>query len=199
MKESVIKLIEVIMNKQELINKVKEFLDTLDVEYLENDTSLLGDETLEFYIPSKAVAVVVNDFATHNSTYCENGTPKSKRYHLQLTDKCLEKNVRLIHAWEHCINEELDCKFGSWEVLKNVIKSACSIYDRTIYARKTKVVEFPAKELKKFFDTNNINGFRSCSTAYCLVPKEIENPTPDDVLMTYGVGHCYFGKRKIFC
>jgi hypothetical protein len=66
--------------------------------------------------------------------------------------------------------------------------------DKPIYARKTKVVEFPAKETREFFNTNNINGYRNATTTYALVMKDIVDPKPSDILMAYSVGHCYFGK-----
>ena len=196
MKESVIKLIEVIMNKQELINKVKEFLDTLDVEYLENDTEQIPPLTLDFFIPKSNVAIDVNDFLNHNNTYNANGAPPSKNFYLNKSQICRKKGIRLIYGWEHCIDESINCKFGSWEVFQNIVKSACNKYDRQVYARKTKVVTFPAKDTKPFFDRNNINGHRGATTTYALVDKSIENPTVDDILMAYAVGHAYFGGSR---
>lgn len=177
-----------------MYDKIKNFLDTLPITYTTNDTSVSG-VILDFFIEDKKVGIVVNDFLNHNSTFSPSGSvPKSKKFHFNQTQLCSAQGVRLLHAWEHCIDESLKCKFGSWPVFKNIIRSACGIYDQQIYARKTKVVEFPAKATKVFFDTNNINGYRPALITYALVYKDITSPTINDILMAYSVGHCYFGK-----
>lgn len=180
--------------KAELSLKVQQFLDSIQVTYVINYTQIDG-VTLDFFIPDKKVAINVNDFISHNTTYAIAGSiPKTKKFHFLQTQICSSAGIRLIHAWEHCIDEKINCKFGSWFVLQNVIKSACGLYEKQIYARKTKVVEFPAKLTKPFFDKNNINGYRNASTTYALVYKDIVTPTVDDILMAYSVGHCFFGK-----
>lgn len=182
------------MTKQDLHLKIQQFLDTLPITYITNYTCI-QEVVLDFYIVDKKVAINVNDFLTHNTTYTFGAiAPKSKKFHFNQTKICSSLGIRLIHAWEHCIDETLNCKFGSWLVLQNIIKSACGLYDKQIYARKTKVVEFPAKITKPFFDKNNINGYRPSTTTYALVYKDIVNPTVNDILMAYSVGHCYFGK-----
>lgn len=177
-----------------MYDKIRDFLDALPITYSTNDTSVDG-VVLDFFIQDKKVGIVVNDFLNHNSTFSHNDSvPKSKKFHFDQTQLCSAKGIRLIHAWEHCVIESLNCKFGSWLVFKNIVKSACGIYDRQIYARKTKVIKFPAKDTKLFFDTNNINGYRPATTTYALVDKDVINPTINDIIMAYAVGHCYFGK-----
>ncbi len=185
------------MTYEEMYEKVKDFLDTLNISYQEKVSDKVLGYTLDFYIEhnNNKVAIAVNDFLNNNSTYAPEGsTPKPKKYQLHKSQACNKEGIRLIHAWEHCVDESLNCKFGSWPVLQNCIKSALGIYDKQIYARKTKVVEFPAKETREFFNINNINGYRNATTTYALVMKDIVDPKPSDILIAYSVGHCYFGK-----
>ena len=136
---------------------------------------------------------------THSVNYSPFGPEdKPRQYHWNKTKGCAERGVRLIHAWEHCLPawNARGGRIGSWNVLRDVIEHSLGISGEKIYARNTKVVEFQAIKLKGFFDANNINGYRNAKMAYCLVPNDVETPTPDDVLMAYAVGRAHFGKGK---
>ena len=178
---------------------IASFLDGLGVHYVRNDRTVIAPKELDFYCPDQKVAIEVNDLVTHNLDFNPyGGEPKPKGYHWEKTKACDEKGIRLIHCWE----QDLPCsniksgRIGSWEVMKNIITHALGMSKNRVYARKTKVVEFPATETKGFFDANNINGYRRAKTTYALVPKVVENPVPDDILMGYAVGNAYFGKGK---
>lgn len=178
---------------------VAEFLDSLGVPYVRNIRSVIAPYELDFYMPEHNVAIEVNDFATHNIDLNPfGGEPKSKKYHWEKTRMCDERGIRLIHAWQHCLPtwEGDSGRMGSWPVLQNVITHALGMTPHRHYARQMRVVEFPAIQTKKFFDENNINGYRNANVTYALVPKDIECPTPDDIVMAYAVGRAYFGKGK---
>ena len=178
---------------------VASFLDGLGVKYIRNDRTQIAPQELDFYCPDQRVAIEVNDLVTHNLDFNPyGGEPKPRGYHWEKTRACDEKGICLIHCWE----QNLPCstvrsgRIGSWEVMKNVITHALGLSKDRVYARNTKVVEFPAAETKRFFDANNINGYRRAKTTYALVPKEMENPTTDNILMAYAVGNAYFGKGR---
>lgn len=178
---------------------IAEFLDSLGVPYVRNTRSVIAPYELDFYMPEHGVAIEVNDFATHNIDLNPfGGKPKPKRYHWDKTRMCDERGIRLIHAWQHCLPtwEGDSGRMGSWPVLQNVIIHALGMTPHRHYARQMRVVEFPAIQTKKFFDENNINGYRNANVTYALVPKNIECPTPDDIVMAYAVGRAYFGKGK---
>lgn len=182
---------------------IASYLDGLGVNYIRNTRSVIqapdGSKLeLDFYLPDHNIAIEVNDFLTHSTTYSPYGTPKPHGYHYMKTKLCEEKGIRLIHAWEHCLPcwEGQSKRLGSWSVLQNVIEHACGLTPHRYYARQMKVVEFPAKDTKKFFEENNVNGYRTATTTYALVPKSVEDPTPDEIIMAYAVGHNYFGKGR---
>lgn len=74
------------------------------------------------------------------------------------------------------------------EVYKNILLYHCGVYKR-IYARNTVCKKYPAIQMKGFFLLNNIEGYRVAKTAYVLEDKKTHEP-----LMSYTVGHSYFGK-----
>lgn len=184
------------MTYEEMYEKVKEFLNTLPITYQENYQIPNTTLTYSFYIEhnNNKVGVDILDFENNNSTKVTIGFPKPKKYFLNKSKDSTTNGIRYICGWQHVIDETINCKFGSWAVFQNIIKSSLGIYDKQIYARKTKVVEFPAKDTRAFFDANNINGYRNATITYALVDKSIDNPTVNDILMGYSVGHCYFGK-----
>lgn len=186
------------MTYEEMYEKVKEFLNTLPITYQENYQIPNTTLTYSFYIEhnNNKVGVDVLDFENNNSTKVTTGSPKPKKYFLNKSKDSTTNGVRYICGWQHVIDETINCKFGSWAVFQNIIKSSLGIYDKQIYARKTKVVEFPAKDTRAFFDANNINGYRNATITYALVDKSIDNPTVNDILMGYSVGKCFFSKNE---
>lgn len=180
-------------------DSVEEFLKSLGVRYVKNDRSQIAPKELDFYIEhnGRKVGIEVNPLATHNMTFSPFGEPKPHRYHYDKTLACREKGIALVHAWEHCLPDFGGrCRFGSWEVLKNRIEHALGLTPVRHYARDMKVAEFPASDTRAFFDANNVNGYRRAETAYALVPRSVENPTPDDIVMAYAVGDAFFGKGR---
>ena len=173
-------------NDSYLIIKMRSFLKDLGIFYVENDRKQIKPLELDFYIPEFNLAIEVNDFLTHNSTYTPWGSPKDKNYHLNKTLLCRENGIRLIHAWEHQILDD-----DLFAILKNAIKHACGVTEKTVYARNCRIEERPAIAMKEFFLKNNIEGYRGATTAYVLVDKK----TNEDV-MCYLVGASSFGKKK---
>ena len=165
---------------------IKDFLDENNIIYKRKDKTQIKPLELDFYLPDFNIAIEVNDFLTHNSTYNPWGEPKDKNYHYNKTILCREKNIRLIHAWEHYIKDEV-----KFEILKNVILHACGLSEYKIYARNTRIEVRSAIIMKEFFNKNHIAGYRGARAAYVLV----DNKTNEDV-MCYLVGYSHFGKGK---
>lgn len=149
-------------------------------EVLNNYRKLISPYELDIYIPEKRVAI------EFNGTYWHNDENKPKDYHFKKSILCEEKGVRLIHIWEY-----------EWEnkrqrpILKNIIKSALGVNENRIYARKLDIEVRPSKDMREFFNKNNIQGFRAGKFSICLVDKNTR-----EVYMAYQMGHCYFGKGK---
>lgn len=169
---------------QHTSNKEKDLLRFVESIYRGNiihqDKKQIAPYELDIYIPEKRVAI------EFNGTYWHNDENKPINYHFEKSQKCEKKGIRLIHIWEY-----------EWEnerqrpILKNIIKSALGVNENRIYARKLDIEVRPSKDMKEFFNKNNIQGFRAGKFSICLVDKNTR-----EVYMAYQMGHCYFGKGK---
>lgn len=78
-------------------------------------------------------------------------------------------------------------------VYKNILLYHCGLAKR-VYARNTVIQKYPSVKMKKFFEENNIEGYRNAKTAYVLEDKITHEP-----YMCYLVGHSYFGNGNYDC
>ena len=78
-------------------------------------------------------------------------------------------------------------------VYSNILLYHCGLAKR-IYARNTAVKKYPAIKMKKFFEENNIAGYRNATVAYVLEDKKTNEP-----YMCYLLGHSFFGKGNYDC
>lgn len=171
--------------------KMQSFLESLgfvaNKDFIINDRKAIKPLEIDFYFPKQKVGIEVNDLLTHNHTYNPYGNePKTKDYHMYKSKVAKDNGIRLIHAWEHYFNNP-----KQYEVLKNAIKHALGISTNRVYARNTYVSEVPNSELRDFFNTNNIQGFRGAKTAYALFDKKT-----NEILMAYSVGSSHFAHNK---
>jgi hypothetical protein len=78
-------------------------------------------------------------------------------------------------------------------VYKNILLYHCGLAKR-VYARNTVVKKYKSVYMKRFFEENNIEGYRNSSVAYVLEDKKTGEP-----YMSYLIGHSYFGKGNYDC
>lgn len=119
--------------------------DELNIVIERNNRSLLGIE-LDIYIPSYNIAIEFNGVFWHSEL---NG--KDKRYHLNKTEKCLEKGIQLIHIFE---NEWINNN----GIVKSIIKSKLNKSLKKVYARKTEIRHISFIEKNKFLYENHLQG-----------------------------------------
>ena len=159
--------------------EIKEFLQNLNINYKQHYKSLIYPYELDFYIPEYNLAIECNGTYYHSTK-----VNKNRNYHYNKSKLCEEKGIRLIHIFEYEWNNN-----RQKPILENIIKNALGINNQKIYARKCKIVVKESKEMREFFDKNNIQGFRGGKFAICL---EYNN----EIVMSYMMGHPYFGKGK---
>jgi hypothetical protein len=107
---------------------------------------------IDIFLPDYNLAIEVNGVYWHSEAM-----GKYKDYHLYKTEKCLEKNIELIHILDY-----------EWLFKKNII---CSIIlnklilnQNKIYARKCVLKEIiDTKQLKMFLNENHIQGYTHSS------------------------------------
>lgn len=121
---------------------------------LVNKYNIIKDNTkkqLDFYIPDKKLAIEFN-----GNYYHSVNAGKDPNYHLNKTQLCQEKGIRLIHIFEY---EWLMKK----DIIKSIISSALGIYETKIYARECEVREVNSKATRQFLDENHLQGFVASS------------------------------------
>lgn len=80
------------------------YLDTLDVEYLKNNRTIIKPYELDFAFPDKNVAIEVNGVYYHNTDH------KPQGYHKTKQDCAINAGYDLLQLWEHDFaNRRLQC------------------------------------------------------------------------------------------
>ena len=127
-------------------------------------------QELDFYIPSKKVAIEYNGRYWHSSKVLEKkkNVEHPKKYHYNKSKACEDQGIRLIHIWDYEWQDPRKQK-----VLKNIILGALGMLPERYYARNCEVKKYDKdcprwKELNQFFAENNIQGNRGGSVVFTL-------------------------------
>ena len=138
---------------------MKDFLESNGIEYVANDRNVIKPLELDFYIPSKNIAIEMNGIYFHSELY---GKPCD--YHKMKTEFCEEKGIQLIHIWE-------DDWLKKRDIVLSLLKSKLGITDRKIYARNCVVGEVGPADAKQFCEENHMQGYVNSSYKYGLYYK----------------------------
>lgn len=134
-------------------SKVESLIATLleGTDVIQGDRELIAPQELDFYIPSKKIAI------EYNGRYWHNELVVSKKYHENKTESCLAKGVHLYHFWEG-----QDIKIIKSRIGQILGKST------PLYARNTCAKFVSSEERKKFFNETHLSGDANCSFAVGL-------------------------------
>lgn len=143
--------------ESEIYDYIKSIMDE-DVEIQQKCRRIIDGE-LDIVIPSKNVAIEFDGLYWHS----EVAGKKSKTYHLEKTQKCIEKNIRLIHVFE-----------DEWTKKENVVKSRLSHIlrknvENKVYARNCKVESITSEKCNQFLEKNHIQGKCNSSVRLGLI------------------------------
>lgn len=157
--------------------EIESLLLSNNIDFARNNRTIIHPLELDFYIPKHNLAI------EFNGTYWHSSLHKDKNYHYNKSKLCEEKGIRLIHIWEYEWENE-----RQKHILINMILSACQ-KNKSIYARNCNITIKQSNEMKRFFEENNIQGFRPGKFSICL---EYNN----EIVMAYQMGFNFFGKGK---
>lgn len=90
--------------------EVLDFVNKFDLDII-HKSYVLGNLELDIYIPELKLAI------EFNGDYWHQIKRKSENYHLNKTELCESKSIRLIHIWEH-----------EWYSNKEFIKTLLNLY-----------------------------------------------------------------------
>lgn len=127
-----------------LSNWLEEF-----IEIERKNKKILNGQELDIYIPSKKVAIEFNGLYWHSELF------KSKTYHLNKTNKCLENDIDLLHIFE-------DDWVNKKEIVKSIILNKIGYLTNKLWARKCKIKDVSLQEAKYFLIKNHIQGYARC-------------------------------------
>lgn len=135
--------------------EIGKLLDSLGIEYLTNDRSILDGKEIDIYVPTKKIGVEFNGNYWHSSLFQE------KNYHFDKSKLAESKGIRLIHIYEY-----------EWNTMKDkiiqLLKIALGIVDSKIYARQCEIREITNQEAKVLNDKVHLQGHRSAQVTYGL-------------------------------
>lgn len=135
------------IEEQQLVEFIREiYNDTI----IENDRTVLNGRELDIYLPERKLAFEFDGLYWHSDEF------KDAKYHLAKTEKCLEKDIQLIHIFE----DEWHYK---QEIVKSRIRNLIGLSTK-IFARKCTVKTVDSTTAMKFLNDNHIQGY--CSSTY---------------------------------
>jgi len=139
-------------------NIIKEFLDELNIDHIQNDRQQLNGKELDFYIPEYQLGIEINGLYWHN----EN---KKDKYNLLIKyNLCKEKGIKLLHFWD------IEVKY-KFEIAKSIIKDNLGL-NQIININNYIIKEISQEESYEFYENNHILGGISCDYNYGLYYEE---------------------------
>ena len=110
-----------------------------------NRRDIIAPYELDIYLPEFKLAIEFNGLYWHSENF------KSKNYHLNKTQKCEEKGIRLVHIFE---DEWLQKRSTCLDLISRFL----GLNQVKIMARKCEIKEISNKEGKKLFENNHLQG-----------------------------------------
>lgn len=152
----VVDIIDKKRSSQEI--EIQEFLNTMGVEHILNDRSVLHPKELDFHIPLYNLAIEFNGSYWHS-----DGVQENKFYHQNKVTRCLEKGLNLIHIWEYLWDDPHKKSIYLSMLTSRLNKS------KRVYARKCEVQQ--VNSLSNFYAENHLQGKCSATHHYGLFHK----------------------------
>lgn len=122
--------------EKEILN----FIQSVGVSYIQHDREILDGLELDIFLPDFRIAIEYNGLYWHSE---QNG--KGPEYHLTKTEKCEEKNIRLIQIFA---DEWRDSRDKCKETILHLLGKS----QPGTYARKTSIKEISWPQAKPFLD-----------------------------------------------
>ena len=127
--------------------EIKKFLENNEINFCENNRKLISPLEVDFLLPDNDIAIELNG----NYWHSEVGGDKDMSYHINKTERCFVKGIKLIHIFE---DEWLFKK----EIVKSRILNLVKKTSNNLYARKCKIIEVEGNKKSNFLDFNHLMG-----------------------------------------
>lgn len=136
-------------------NEIFEEIKGFGINVEQGNRKILDGKEIDILIPEYNIGIEYDGLKWHSDEFC-----KDKNYHLNKSNECLNKGIRLIHVFE-------DEYYFHKKLVLSKIKHLLHINEKLekIDARRCVVEEISCKIASKFLEKNHIQGF-SKSTVY---------------------------------
>lgn len=136
------------IQEEEVIN----FIKSLGEQVVSNDRKVLSGKEIDILLPERKLGIEINGLHFHS----EFSGGKDKNYHLHKREEALKNGIKLLQFWDFEVIHKKELVFG---MIKNQLG-----YSKKIGARKTKIKEIKAKDVRSFFEENHLAGFANGSS-----------------------------------
>lgn len=126
-------------------DEIVEYIRQFGASVEQSNRNIINPLEIDIYIPSKHLAIEYDGLHWHSEQFKEN----AETYHLEKTNLCKEKGIRLIHIFEDEWIEKED-------VVMSIISHLLGDTKYRIFARKCTVKEITSNEALQFVETNSI-------------------------------------------
>ena len=124
-----------------------DYIESLGIEIIRNDKSILNGRELDIYIPTLKIGIEYNGIYFHSEL---NGG-KNKDYHLNKTNQCQKLGIRLIHIFE-------DDWLNKTDIIKSKLRHILNKANHTVFARKCSVKPVTNTIANEFLEKTHIQG-----------------------------------------
>lgn len=137
--------------------RLNEFIQSLGIDTITSDRSLLSGKEIDILIPSKKIAIEYNGIFWHSKKFKEN------TYHLKKSDEAAKHGYRTIHIFED------EWEYRTEQVKKKLASILGMDKSSPVFARKCSLERIAAPEvIKDFYEQNHIQGAGKQSLTFCL-------------------------------
>ena len=114
-------------------------------EIIQKDRTQIKPKELDIFLPAKNLAIECDGIYWHSELYVD------KNYHLNKTNKCMDKGINLIHLFEDEWKHQK-------EIVKSRLKYMLGVSDKSIYARNCDIKILEANVKNSFLNEHHIQG-----------------------------------------
>ena len=125
--------------------EIREFLKTLNINYITGNRSILFGNEIDIYLPDNKLGIEFDGLYWHSNLF------KDKNYHLNKTEECEQLGIQLLHIFE-------DEWIYKKEIVKSIIKSKLGIVENKVFARKCVIKKIDNITCSNFLNNNHIQG-----------------------------------------
>jgi hypothetical protein len=137
--------------------EIGDFLSLHNIEFVQNTRDIIAPLELDFYIPSKQLAIEVCGLYWHS----EVSGRRNRQYHYNKFKMCEKLGIKLITIFE-----------DEWKYKQSIVESRLQnllgITNKRIYARQCLVEEITTDVAKDFINTHHLQGYSNSTINLAL-------------------------------